>query len=147
MKRNVCVMALGLLLVCMASSNAFSATKFVPLEDLLKQGCSGEVTIEKMGRMPGQRVLGINFFHLKPGSVYSVWVMEEGSEEMKKLGLDANHFRTDSRGNGRYVATAMEYEIDRWRYMVICRHPDGDPDNTKGMVVEMRGDFRYGWHY
>lgn len=138
------------LILCAASSAAFSATKFVPLEDLPKQGGSGEVAIERierMGRMPAQMALGINVFHLKPGSVYSVWVVPEGSEEPRRLGVDTNHFKTDSRGNGRFVTIAMEYEIDGWRYLLIYRHPDGDPGNTGDMSLELRGDFRYGWHY
>ncbi|MDO8426020.1 MAG: hypothetical protein Q7T24_00725 [Deltaproteobacteria bacterium] len=125
----------------------YPAKLFVPLIDQLKGGASGELAIERFDRSPDLRMLGINVYGLKPNSTYSVWLTnDEPQREVKAAGIDTNHFRTDGSGNGRYVTTASEYEIDHWRFIEVNFHPDNDPKNTKGMITALRGDLKYGAH-
>lgn len=140
------IMAL-LVLFTSAVSQAFYDRRFVPLKDPSGAGGSGEITIERQSFMYGQRSVGVNVFRLKPNSTYTVWVYNEMPAPARQaLGIDVNDFRTDGAGNGRYVTTSNEYDLNYWRFIDIYYHPDNDPKNTRDMVLALRGDLKYGWH-
>lgn len=129
-----------------AAAHAYDMGKrFIPLQDRLRLGASGEATLERMGRMEGQLLMAIDLFGLQPGSVYSVWFADGRYDDMKAAGVDENHFKTNGSGNARYVTTTNEYEVDRWRYIRIYYHPDNNPRNMGGAVLAMEGDIKYGF--
>ncbi len=141
------LIAAALVLIASAYGFNYPAKLFVPLKDSLKGGASGEATVERFDRSPGLRILGVTVYRLKPLSTYSVWLAnDEPQREVKAAGIEVNHFRTDGSGNGRYVTTVSEYELDRWRFIEVALHPDSNPRNTKDMVVNLRGDMKYGAH-
>ncbi|MBI1912917.1 MAG: hypothetical protein HYS21_13070 [Deltaproteobacteria bacterium] len=146
-RRKIFLFISFFLLMAATASSAYWNKRFVTLKDQLNQGSSGEVSIERMGRIPGQRVLGITVYKLKPNSTYSVWFVNKGeTTEMKPAGIDTNHFKTDGAGNGRYVTTTYEDVLDDWRYIEINLHPDNNPANTKDMILTLKGDMIYGFH-
>ncbi len=155
-KRGLCGKgALALLLVLLAAGSAgayYGFKRFIPLHDVRAAGASGEVLIEPYGSwMPGERVIGIDMYHLKPNSVYTVWLVNTNTDAYGKagrrpLGIDTNSFRTDGAGNGRYATTANEYDLEYWRFIEVDYHPDGDPRNTKDMEIVLKGDMVYGYH-
>jgi hypothetical protein len=128
----------------------YGLKRFVPLKDVRAGGASGEALIEPYGsEMPGQRVFSINVYHLKPSSVYTVWLLNEygpGQRQTYFLGVGTNSFRTNADGKGRYVTTTNEYDIEYWRFIEVDYHPDNDPRNTKDMVPVLQGDLVYGYH-
>lgn len=147
--------ALALLLVLFAAGTAtayYGFKRFVPLHDVRAAGASGEALIDTYGSwMPGERVIGIDVYRLKPNSVYTVWLVNTDTDAYRKagrmpLGIDTNSFRTDGKGLGRYATTANEYDLERWRFIEVDYHPDGDPGNTKDMVTVLQGDMVYGFH-
>lgn len=147
--RRISIIAIAAFISIAATAYAFNypAKLFVPLKDSLKGAASGEATIERFDRSPGLRILGVTVYGLKPLSTYSVWLAnDEPQREIKAAGIEVNHFRTDGTGNGRYVTTVSEYELDRWRFIEVALHPDNNPRNTKEMVVHLRGDIKYGAH-
>ena len=142
-----------LLAVSTGTAGAYYLFKrFVPLHDVRNTGASGEALIDYYGsQMPGERVVGINTYGLKPSSVYTVWLTNPatpyGNAIRRALGIDSNYFRTDGAGNGRYVTTANEDDLQGWRFLDIDYNPDGNPKNTKDMITILRGDMVYGYHY
>jgi len=139
------------LLAAVPAGAYYNIKRFVPLKDLRSTGAWGEALIETYGsRVPGERVFSVDVYHLKPNSVYTVWLVNEfrpGERTgMYFLGVGTNSFRTDANGNGRYVTTTNEYEIEYWRFVEVDYHPDNDPKNTKGMVPVLQGDMIYGFH-
>lgn len=122
------------------------AKRFLDLKDVSGGGASGEVLIEPFqSRMPRLRTVGITVYSLKPGSVYSVWYVDEKGQR-SPAGVDTNHFTTDAGGKGRYVTSVFEDVLDDWRYLDVMLHPDGNPKNTGGMTPALRGDIVYGTH-
>lgn len=147
--------AFALLLVLLAAGTAtayYASKRFVPLHDVQAAGASGEALIDTYGSwMPGERVIGIDIYHLKPNSVYTVWLVNTDTDSYRKagrlpLGIDTNSFKTDGAGNGRDATTANEYDLENWRFIEVNYHPDGDPRNTKDMVTVLQGDMVYGYH-
>ncbi|GEM_PF-2695480 len=116
---------------------------FMELEDVSGGQGYGRLESERMKFMPGLRSMEINFFRLKPDTVYSVWFANERGERAP-AGVDGNHFRTDAGGKGRYVTTTYDDRLSQWRYIEVYSHPGGDPSNTRDMVAELRGDLVYG---
>jgi hypothetical protein len=121
------------------------ARRFVDLKDASGGSASGEVLIERQAMMPNLRTLGVTAYGLKPGSVYSVWYVNEQAER-SPIGVKMNHFSTDGAGKGRYVTSVYEDVLDDWRYIDVMLHPDGNPKNTGGMMPALRGDLVYGYH-
>ena len=122
------------------------AKRSLDLKDTSGGGASGEATIEPFeSKMPDLRTLGIFVNGLKPASVYSLWYADEQGKR-SPAGVKTNHFTTDAAGKGRYVTTVYEYEIDDWKYLDVMHHPDGNPQNTGGMIQVLRGDLVYGTH-
>lgn len=152
MKMKKGTLIISLILVVMAlsvSAPAYMARRFVPLKGALNSGASGEAEIANTGFRAPMWVLSINVYGLKPNSVYSVWyVNEQPKFETAPAGVDTNHFKTNGSGNGRYVTTVSDYDINywHWRYIEVYSHPDNNPGNTKDMVMVLKGDLVYGYH-
>ncbi len=147
--KKALILAVIALLFSASSAGAYLGVKrFIPLHDILNQGASGEALIEPSESfMPGQRMVGVNVWHLKPNSIYTVWLVNENPRDgAYALGLDTNFFKTDGKGNGRYVTTIHEYTLQYWRFIEVNYHPNGDPNDSKEMVEELKGDMRYGFH-
>ena len=113
------------------------------LKDVLGGGAYGKAELDRMALMPGSMSLGINFYRLKPHTVYSVWYTNEKGERAP-AGVDRSSFTTDGGGKGRYVTSVYADYLDDWRYIEVFEHPDGDPANTKDMTAALKGDLVYG---
>lgn len=136
-----------LLIAALVSSDGLFSrdgqTYAVPLRDPISGQTHGKVEVERTGLMRGLRSVEVTVTRLEPGSVYSAWYADEKGR-LAAAGVEVNHFRTDGSGRGRYVTTSYEDLLDDWRYLVINRHPDGDPANTAAMVEALRADLAYG---
>lgn len=122
------------------------AKRYLELSDQTGGAAEGQVEIEPMRRgMPRLSNLAITFRGLKPDSVYSVWYSNERGER-SPAGVETNHFRTDASGKGRYITSVYEDVLDDWRFLEVMLHPDGNPKNTAGMTIALKGDLVYGTH-
>lgn len=148
MRRYRALLAFAVFMAVISAAAVSWARVVVPLVDQRRSGSSGEVEIEWMEFMPGQRAVGVNVYRLEASSVYTVWFANELPRTKRAAaGIGTNYFRTDAKGNGRYVTTSSDHELSKWRYIEIGYHPDKDPRNTKDMVIVLIGDLKYGFHY
>ncbi len=95
----------------------------------------GTVYIKLAGFVPSDRLLVVETYHLKPRSVYSVWIIDTWTGKREALGITGqNHFKTNASGIGHYTDHTTEYILG-WNRLEVAFHPGGDPSNTKDMIV------------
>ncbi|MBW7957890.1 MAG: hypothetical protein H3C68_08375 [Deltaproteobacteria bacterium] len=142
MKKSLAIIAV-LQFFLAAYTFTYQPKFFMELKNISGGEGYGRLEAERMKFMPGLRSIGIDFFRLKPDTVYSVWLVNERGERAP-AGVDRSHFKTDAAGKGRFVTTTYDDRLSRWRYIEVYSHPGGDPANTQDMVAELRGDLVYG---
>ncbi|GMR04615.1 MAG: hypothetical protein BMS9Abin23_0515 [Thermodesulfobacteriota bacterium] len=98
----------------------------------------GTVYIRFAGFVPSDRFIEIDVFHLKPGGVYSVWIVDSWSGKREALGIvGENYFKADAAGFGHFADHTTEYILG-WNMLEVAYHPDGDPSNTGDMKVVLK---------
>jgi len=80
---------------------------------------------------------------LNPNSVYTAWFV---NTKPKKHEIGAGQppfmFKTDSNGNGSYVAALSESPYGKWEMLMIVLHPNGDPKDMKNMVGALSANLK-----
>ena len=77
----------------------------------------------------------INAQGLKPDSVYTAWFVNTKPKKHKNGAGQAPYmFKTDSNGNGSYVAPLKESPYGKWQMLMVVLHPNGNPKDMKNMV-------------
>jgi len=80
---------------------------------------------------------------LKPDSVYTAWfVNTKPKKHQAGAGQPPFMFKTDSNGNGSYVAVLKESPYGRWQMLMIVLHPNGNPKDMKTMVGALSANLK-----
>lgn len=142
--KKIAVFSIGVLYFLLAGFNwgaggGYQRPYDMRLEDVKGGNAYARVEFESMRYMPGSLSMGINFYRLEPDTVYSVWYANDKGERAP-AGVSGNVFRTDGGGKGRYVTSVDAYYLDDWDSIEVYAHPDGNPSNTRDMVVALRGN-------
>jgi hypothetical protein len=107
------------------------------------RNATGEVLIQDVGA--GQKEVVINAQNLRPGEVYTVWLVTErllGRMDMAGLGTAPYDFHTDPQGNGRYSGTISATDLDRWEFIRIALHPDRNPRNMDNITIDLEAELK-----
>lgn len=142
MKRSFLGAAFTLAAAALFSTAAYAAYE-LPLEGSLGfRDAEGTVLIEEgIDTVYEQEQITIHVGGLKPNSVYTAWLAkDEPGERLQGLGVDPYSFRTDASGNGNFVATVGEGELNRWDVIEIAHHPNNDPSDLQNSTIALRGD-------
>lgn len=124
---------------------AFISTAYaqyrVPLEGVFQYpDAEGFIEVEDYASGIAQQEVTVEVRGLQPNSVYTAWLAGDRPERMQGLGVDDYSFRTDAAGNGRFIATVPEGELNRWDMIEIAYHPTGDPADLENAEIALRGD-------
>ncbi len=103
------------------------------------KGASGDVVITE--RLAGQKEIAISVRGLKPGGVYTVWLVTM-KPKMDMMGAGTPDFviKIDEKGAGTYTATVAAAELAKWQLLEIASHPTGDPKDMKHMGIALKGE-------
>ena len=113
----------------------------IPLAgDFSAQGAEGNITIREADTAAYDSEITVEVNGLKPDSVYSVWLAKEEPSRMQGLGVDDYSFKTDASGNGRFVASLSEGELNDWDMIEVAHHPNGDPRDLDNAQIALRAD-------
>lgn len=128
-------------------SAAFISTAYaqytVPLEGVFQfPDAEGTIEVSEYPAGIAQDEVTVDVRGLRPNSVYTAW-LADGPERMQGLGVDNYSFETDAAGNGRFVATVPEGELNRWDTIEIAYHPTGDPTDLENAEIALRGDLGF----
>lgn len=137
--KSVCAaLAAALIMLFMLSPGPAQAREYDLERVAPETRAIGRATLTPGFRRSDRRELFLVVFHLKPDSVYSVWIMDKRSGRRIPAGLTGkNHFRTDGSGNGHYTHEADWLDFG-WNTLEVAYHPDGEPSNTDEMIVVLR---------
>lgn len=125
--------AIALALIMTASLGLAVAQDYTLKRTEAETQAIGEATVRQYGPVRSDRILSIDVFRLKPGSVYSVWLSRGGKRSPAGL-KGKNFFETDGSGNAHYTDMTDEYELS-FHTLEIAYHPDGEISNTSEMVI------------
>lgn len=105
------------------------------------KGSHGQAVITD--KAPDQKEIAIEVNGLTPNSVYTVWLVNmKPTMDMIGVGVGDYSFKSDDKGNGRYVATVAAEELGKWQALEIAHHPDGDPKNMKTMGIALKAELK-----
>jgi len=134
------VLSLAFVLFAMTSEVRAWVSEFELKNAGPEKEAKGMVYIKLAGFVPSDRLLVVRTYHLKPRSVYSVWIIDTWSGKREALGITGqNHFKTDASGSGHYTDHTTEYILG-WNRLEVAFHPGGDPSDTKHMIVVLWAD-------
>ncbi|WKZ32145.1 MAG: hypothetical protein QY316_09530 [Thermodesulfobacteriota bacterium] len=112
----------------------------IPLEGVFQfPDAEGTIEVSDYPSGTAQQEVTVEVRGLRPNSVYTAW-LADGPERMQGLGVDDYSFRTDAAGNGRFIATVPEGELNRWDMLEIAYHPTGDPADLENAEIALRGE-------
>ena len=105
------------------------------------KGASGDVVITDSAS--GQKEIAITVRGLKPGVVYTVWLVTM-KPKMDMMGVGTPDFviKIDGKGSGTYTATVPAAELAKWQLIEIASHPTGDPKDMKKMGIALKGELK-----
>jgi len=105
------------------------------------KGASGDVVIADSAS--GQKEIAITVRGLKPGVVYTVWLVTM-KPKMDMMGVGTPDFviKIDGKGSGTYTASVPAAELEKWQLIEIASHPTGDPRDMKHMGIALKGELR-----
>lgn len=130
------------LLSIIMSASAYASVEKITLEgNSRSNGASAEATIEDSAQGGEQKELTLDANGLKPGSVYSVWLVNE-SLSFGKIGLSLKEFTSDSDGKGHLSAIIPISDLSDWDSIQVNYHPDGNPENLQSASVVLEGDIQ-----
>lgn len=112
----------------------------IPLEgELVAKDAKGMVFIEDYKSEQDQVTVEVS--GLQPNSVFTVWLAREDPQiRLQGLGVKDYSFKTDAGGNGRFIATVGEGELQRWDIIEIAHHPNGNPSDLQNSQIALKGD-------
>ena len=121
------MLAVGLVAGTSAGAVAGESKSFTLMGQKDTPEASGTATLE------GKK-LAVTAKGLKPNAVYSVWFVNMGATMTKAgVGKAPYSFKTDGKGNAKYMATLDESPEGKWQSIMIVRHPTGDPKDMDHM--------------
>lgn len=118
-----------------------AAERKIPLKGDFWRRASGEVVIKDM--VMDQKEITINMKNLRSNAIYIVWFVNM-KPDMKMAGIGAADysFKTDSEGDGQYMATVPASEIEKWELIEVAYHPDGNPKNMDNIKVALKAKLK-----
>lgn len=125
-----------------AIAHAGGAFKVILKADKAGKGAIGEAVVKD--KAPGQKEITIDMVGLKPGAVYTVWLVNT-TPKMDMIGVGTGDYsvKSDAKGNAHYSATIAENELKKWELLEIAWHPSGDPKNAQEMGnIALKGKLR-----
>lgn len=102
---------------------------------------------ERAGKASGQvrlqpRSLEVELRGLKPGGVYTVWLVRDRPREERGLGPRPHSFTADNEGTGRFRAPFSVDDRTKWSLVEIFFVPGGNPDEERDRKVIMYGPIK-----
>ncbi|MBW7957074.1 MAG: hypothetical protein H3C68_04200 [Deltaproteobacteria bacterium] len=138
MRKGLLAAVMGLISAAFISTA--DAQYRIPLEGVFQfPDAEGFISVEDYDSGINQQEVTVEVRGLRPNSVYTAW-LADGPERMQGLGVEDYSFRTDAAGNGRFIATVPEGELNRWDMLEIAYHPTGDPADLENAEIALRGD-------
>lgn len=130
----------ALLLALSLEGLSYGAVDRVTLEGKeLWEGAKAEVVIEDLSEGSAQKELRLEADGLRPGAVYSVWLVNE-SLSFGKIGLSLKEFTSDKTGHGSLDAVLPVANLSDWDSIQIAYHPDGNPENLQSASFVLEGE-------
>lgn len=124
--------------VCLAPFSQVLADQKIAL---MGTDVQGEATIKDNGK---SEEIVIHVTGLKPGGVYTVWLVDKGTGGMDMAGVGKGDysFKSDGKGTGHYAASMATDELKKWRMLEIAYHPDGNPKNMMKMDIALKASLK-----
>lgn len=136
------IVAAVAMVLSIAVAHAGGAFKVILKADKAGKGSIGEAVVKD--KAPGRKEVTIDMVGLKPGAVYTVWLVNT-TPKMDMIGVGTGDFsvKSDAKGNAHYSATIAEGELNKWEFLEIAWHPSGDPKNAQEMGnIALKGKLR-----
>ena len=125
--RVASAVALVVTIVLAGSAMAAAKTSFPLMGQQDSPKANGTASIQ-------ENRLSVTAKGLQPNAVYTVWFVNMQPTMTKEgAGTPPFTFKTDKKGQAKYVATLTESPIGKWQGIFIVRHPSGDPKDMNHM--------------
>lgn len=143
-KHRISIILTLLFILATLLTLAMAAERKIPLKGDFWRRASGEVVIKDMAPdQKDQKEITINMKNLRANAVYTVWFVNMKPEmKMAGIGTADYSFKTDSEGNGQYMAAVPASEIEKWDLIEVAYHPDGNPKNMDNIKVALKAKLK-----